>query len=367
MPESLTPTQVALAERVTAFARDELEPRRSWPAVEARDEVVAAARRAGLFPMTQPVEHGGTAAGAVELTIVREALAAEDAPHAGFVLGPGPGVLANATGVLARECLDPLMAGTKRAAFGFTERDSSAPTVADPRGDHYQVHGTKSYVTGGRDADFVNTLARIDGAPALFAIDTTLPGVVIEEVFHSLDGSHHAVIRFDAVRVPSTRLIGQPGEGLPRALGQIGDTRLAIAAQCVGTMRFVLRLLRSHLTQVDRSGKPRGNRENVRLRYGALRVKAYAARSVLYRSARITDGPDNHVNECIAAKVFATEAVSDIVDGAMQLIGGSALAVGHPLERLYRTVRSLRMTEGLTDVLLMNVSRGDLDLNKGRL
>ena len=73
------------------------------------------------------------------------------------------------------------------------------------------------------------------------------------------------------------------------------------------------------------------------------------------------------MNEGAAAKVFASEAVGRIVDQALQLAGGDALIRGHPLERLYREVRSLRVGGGATDILRLNVARGMLEFNAGRI
>ena len=41
--------------------------------------------------------------------------------------------------------------------------------------------------------------------------------------------------------------------------------------------------------------------------------------------------------------------------------------VGHPLEALYRRVRAMRFTEGASDILRLNLARGRLDLDKGRI
>jgi alkylation response protein AidB-like acyl-CoA dehydrogenase len=191
--------------------------------------------------------------------------------------------------------------------------------------------------------------------------------VTIERTFHSLDGSHHAAFRFDGVRVPQSHLVGAPGEGMPRAMRQIGDTRLAIAGYCVGTMRWVLNYLTEHLSRPGRDGQPRGAREGVRLRYADARIDAFAARSMLYRTARLADAGENVVNEGIACKVFASEAVGRAVDTAIQLVGGAALTDDHPLAMLYRRVRGLRLAEGGSDVLRLNLARGKLDLDKGRL
>ena len=365
MPESLTEAQQALQQRANEFAQ-------SLSAIDAENAhqlVVQTSKDAGFFMMTQPPQNGEQPAGTLELTIVREALAAANAPHQGFVFGPGPGVLAGAGEPLASSHLRPLLAGEKRGAFGFTEPDDAEhPTRAKDDGDAWIVTGQKSYVTGGADADFINTLVQIeDQGPGMLVIDTTAQGVAITRRFQSLDGSHHAAFSFEGVRVPKSHLIGQPGEGLPRAMRQIGDTRLAIAATCVGWMLWVTAATQRHIEAPDRSGKPRAAKEGVRLRYADMRIKTFAARSMLYRAARLADAGENVVNEGIMCKVYASEAVTEVVDTAIQLVGGGALVESHPLARLYRQVRSMRLAEGASDVLRLNLVRGNLELGKGRL
>lgn len=369
MPEQLTTDQRALAERARAFAAEHLLPLRDRSGPEAWQAAVAASRRAGFYSMTQPRDFGGSEAGAVDLVVVRDELAAVNAPHLEAVFGPGPGVLAGVGSPLRERYLIPLLAGEKRAGFAFTEpADAAQPTRAVADGDDLVVTGAKSYVTGGARADFLNTLVQVPGAgAAMLVIDTAAPGVIVERRFTSLDGSEHAAFRFDGVRVPADHLIGAPGEGMPRAMRQIGDTRLAIAAHCVGLMRWVVGHLETHLADADRGGRPRGEREGVRLRYADLRIRAFAARSMLYRTARLADAGENVINEAIACKVFATEGVGEIVDAAIQLVGGSALVDDHPLALLYRKVRSLRLAEGGSDVLRLNLARGKLELGKGRL
>lgn len=367
MPEALPPDLAQLRDDVDALAREVLAPLADDVAAN-RAAIVAAAKSAGLFAMTQPKAHGGTQASALALTVVRDTLASHNLAHLP-VFGPGPGVLAGAGEPLASRYLAPHLAGEKRGAFGFTEPDDAPrATWGRVQGDALVVNGQKSYVTGGTEADFINTLVEIEGAgAALVVIDTDAAGVSIKRTFGSMDGSHHAHFKFKDVTVPMAHVIGRPGEGLPRALGQIGDTRLAFAAQCVGLMRWTLGFVTEHLEAPHRSGAPLGNREGVRLRYADMRIDAFAARSMVYRTARLADAGENVVNETIACKVFATEAVGRVVDMAMQLVGGKALDVGHPLENLYRRVRAMRLAEGASDILRLNLARGRLDLGKGRL
>ena len=50
------------------------------------------------------------------------------------------------------------------------------------------------------------------------------------------------------------------------------------------------------------------------------------------------------------AKLFATESAQRVIDDAVQLMGARGVQSGHPVERLYREIRALRIYEGTTEV-----------------
>ena len=372
MPEGLPAELTALRDRVAVLAREQLVALRdddTLAPAERAARVRAASKDAGVFGMTQPRDVGGSAASSLALTVARDTLAADNVVHLGGIFGPGPGALGGAEEPLRTTHVAPLLAGEKSAAFGFTEpEDAPRPTWARLDGDTLVINGQKSYVTGGAEADFINTLVQVEGrGPALVVIDRQTPGVEVSRTFGSMDGTRHAHITFRDARVPAAHIVGNAGEGMPRAMRQIGATRLAFAAEAVGLSRWVIDFVTAHVQAPHRSGAPLAAREGVRLRYADLRIRAYAARSMVYRTARLVDSGENAVNETIAAKVFATEAVGHIVDAGIQLVGGAALRAGHPLEALYRRVRAMRLAEGASDILRLNLARGRLDLGKGRI
>jgi acyl-CoA dehydrogenase len=338
------------------------------------EQVRSASRTEGFFFRTQPEEFGGNPAGALELTMLREMLAAANTPLSSSVLGPGPGLLHLAEGHLRQAYLEPVMRGEKHGAFGFTEPDSaSRPTWAVLDGNTLRVTGQKSYVTGGASCDFVCILVNVEGADggklgtAMVAVDREAAGVQIDRSFTSMEGGGHVSMTFSDVEVPVSQVIGKIGEGMPRALGNIGNVRLMIAAQAMGMCLWTLDFVEARLRAPHRTGSPLGDQQGVRLRYADMRIETYAARSALYRAARLVEGGENSVNEVIAAKVFCTEAAGRVIDTAVQLVGGQALVHGHPLEALYRQVRSLRLVEGANDLLRLNLVKGRLELDKGRV
>ncbi|WP_420609950.1 acyl-CoA dehydrogenase family protein [Candidatus Poriferisodalis sp.] len=348
------------------------------PGRVAESDIGAAVRQAsksaGVFGMTQPMSVGGTEAGALALAVVRDTLGSRNVGHLPGVFGPSPGVLADVGEPLRSQFLLPYLAGDMRSGFGFTEpADAPRHTWARRDGDDLVVNGAKSYVTGGADADFINALVEVDGTgSAMVLIETDRAGVTLKQRFGTLDGSHHAAFTFTDVRVPATHVIGEAGRGLRRALGQINATRMAIAADCVGQCRFAIDLVEQ--TLVERAGRHSSTEgpaqvgtDLERVALGDMRIAAYAARSALYRTARLLDAGENAVNEVMAAKSLATETLSRICDDAVQLVGGTALVDGHPLADILRRVRALRLAEGPTEVLAANVARGRLDLGLGRV
>src|SRR5690606_26835527 len=129
VPESLPPDLIELRDRMQAFIDDDLRPldgalggdaHAPVPA-DTRQRVRERSRELGFFGMTQPKSFGGSQAGPLALTVVRETLAGANLRVAGSVFGPGPCVLGAAEGDLREHYLEPALRGEKRGAWAFTE------------------------------------------------------------------------------------------------------------------------------------------------------------------------------------------------------------------------------------------------------
>lgn len=384
MPESLPPELLDLRERLQAFL-DEVRPlaegleRESVPE-EVRQQVRERSKALGFFGMTQPrevggSEIGGSEAGPLALVVARETLAAANTPLACYVLGPDPQLLRRAEGELRARYLDPVLAGEKTWSFAFTEsRGPDAPekpTWAVRDGDDFLVTGRKSFVSGGATADFYATMVNVEegdgpSGTAMLLIDRATPGVEIVRDFRSMEGGGHVELAFDQARVPQGNILGAVGEGMPRAMGNISEERVASAATACGIAMWTVDYVTKHITGGP-EGRRLADREGVRLRYSDMRIDTYAARATLYRTARLLEAGDDAINEGAAAKVFCTEVAGRVVDTAVQLVGGQSLIVGHPLEALYRRVRSMRLAGGASDILRLTVARGVVEFDTGRL
>ena len=57
------------------------------------------------------------------------------------------------------------------------------------------------------------------------------------------------------------------------------------------------------------------------------------------------------------AKLHATETAQRVIDDAVQIFGGLGVVSGHPVERLYREIRALRIYEGASEVQKVIIAR----------
>ncbi len=370
MPETLGPELVALRERLAQFAEVELRPIEERSVAgqlssgDARREIAARSVEAGVYGMTQPREFGGSAASPLTLTVVRETLAASGLRLARHAFGPGPGVLARAKGALRTRYLEPWMRGERLAAWAFTEpRDATTPTQAVRSGSDFIVNGSKFYVSSGSAADFYAVLVNVvgddsgPGGTAMLILDRDTPGLILGPDYRGMEGGTHCQLFFEDVRVPQSSMVGEIGEGMTRGLQNIGLLRAGMAARATGGSMWACEFVRARLEEPLRAGGLLGDHEQARWQFGNMLIDTYAARSVVYRTARLAEAGQDVTTQGTIAKVFATEAFGRVVDTAIQLSGGPSLIVGHTLEWMYRQARSERLAEGASDVLKMNVGR----------
>lgn len=372
-----------LLERVVLPAQARLDQDPSADAA-VRSQVVTAARAAELYALAQPADGDPEApprASQLLLTAVRERLSASNVPAAEWVLGPHPGALLHARGEARARFLEPVLAGELRAAFAFTEPSEAEPTVAMRDRDQLRITGRKPWVTGGATADLFLVVARYRGTadaapdgPVLCIVPRDTPGLAVQEERRAVDGSVHAAIALRDAVVPASWTLGEPGAGMPATVRQIADTRLVLAARATGLLLWLRDWLEPRLT-APRRGGALSEREGVRLRYGDQLVRAYAARSMLYRTARLADlrraeGADPGravLNEGMMTKLFAIETAEAFVDAAIQWVGADALVADHPLIGARNRLRTWRLAEGADDTLRLNVARGRFDYGAGTL
>jgi alkylation response protein AidB-like acyl-CoA dehydrogenase len=367
----LLPSEIAeLRDRLGAFLEGELLP------AERREQVVDLAQASpalrrfartrsaelGFYRLAQPVELGGGGLGPVALAALHEEIARSQSALGGLVLGGDGGLLRIASEAQRERFLLPVLRGELTAALAFTDAREGPRTTAVRRRQVFILSGVKSFVTGGPQADLLLVVAKVTDNPgggtgtAVFVVRREAPGVKLTSEIRTLDGGLHGEFELVSVEVPAADMLGEIGQGLPRAIESISGLRLRAAATACGTARFALDYALVQARRPHRTGAPLGEREQVQAMLGQSAMDLFAARGALYAAAHAAEAGDAET-EVAMAKAVATEAVARIVDCAIQLSGGAAVVEGHPLARLYRRIRAWRIAEGTTEILRLTVAR----------
>ena len=158
-------------------------------------------------------------------------------------------------------------------------------------------------------------------------------------------------IAFHDCRVPADHRLGEEGGGLALGLKTLDRLRATVGAAACGMAARALTEAMGHARTRRQFGKPLSEFQLVQERLARMATDLTAARLLVYRAAWAADrGAERVTLEAAMAKSFATEAAQRIVDDAVQILGGLGVMASHPVDRLYRAVRSLRIYEGTTEI-----------------
>ena len=158
-------------------------------------------------------------------------------------------------------------------------------------------------------------------------------------------------IAFERCRVPADAMLGAEGRGYGLGLAALDRLRPTVAAAACGMAARALAESLAHVKQREQFGKPLAQFQLVQQKLARMATDLAAARLLTYRAAFEKDqGQERITSEAAMAKSFATEMAQRVVDDAVQLIGGRGVLADHPVDRLYRAVRALRIYEGTTEI-----------------
>ncbi len=349
------------------------------PAID-HDEVDGACRalvrelgRAGLLRYCVPAAFGGALPelDSRSLCVAREGLAYHDAlaDFAFAMQGLGSGAITLAgSPALQREVLPRVASGEWIAAFALTEPEAGSDVAAmqcsaTRDGDHWVVHGEKTWISNGGIADVYCLFARTGEAPgtrgiSAFVVTPDLPGFEVAERLQVMAPHPLARLRFDAMRVPAANLLGQAGEGFKLAMRTLDIFRASVAAAALGFARRALDEALRHAGSRRMFGHTLADLQLTQARLGEMAADIDAAALLTARAAWRRDVQRlPTTREAAMAKMVATENAQRVIDSALQLHGGRGVQRGQVVESLYRDIRALRIYEGATEVQKLIIAR----------
>lgn len=304
--------------------------------------------------------------------LVRETLAAAsplaDSVFALQGLGSMPITLGGSEDLRAR-LLPRVISGECMTAFAMTEPDAgsdvaSMTTRAVRDGDAWVLTGEKHLITNAGVADVYCVFAVTDpdaGARGIscFFVENDAAGLHFTSAQVLSEPHPLGALRFDGCRVPAENLLGEENAGFKLGMRTLDRLRPTVAAAACGMASRALHEALRHATSRRQFGASLAELQMTQQKLARMATDLTAARLLTYRAAWEADGGRERITqEAAMAKSFATEAAQRIVDDAVQICGGRGCLRDHPVDRLYRAVRALRIYEGATEVQHLVIARG---------
>jgi acyl-CoA dehydrogenase len=257
--------------------------------------------------------------------------------------------------------VDAAIAGRAMGGFAMTEPEAgsdvaSIATSARRDGADYVLDGVKTFISNAGIADFYTVFASTDrsaGGKGLscFVVPADMPGLTFVKPL-VLSAPHPlGEIAFEGCRVPASHRLGEEGRGFALGLKVLDRLRPTVGAAACGMAGRALAEALAHARARRQFGKPLAEFQLVQEKLARMATELTAARLLVYRAAWAADrGAERVTLEAAMAKAFATESAQRVIDDAVQILGGVGVMASHPVDRLYRAVRSLRIYEGTTEI-----------------
>jgi alkylation response protein AidB-like acyl-CoA dehydrogenase len=357
--------------KVEDFCKEKVVPHAAkWDDEEnlPRD-IFTDAGRLGLLGMIAPTQFGGRGMSFVAYahTIIElgrhcAALALDIAAHNSLSLGH---ILTFGNDAQKKRYVPKLASGEWLGAWALTEANAGSDTsalecTATQQGDHWQLTGTKMFITQGRRSDVLVVMARTgkptDPKPEIsaFIVQSQHRQVIRKIPTYGVKSSDTAEIRFD--RAPA-ELLGQRGKGRENALSLLDRGRIGIAALSVGIAKAALETAAAYSQKRKQFNKPIADFQAVQWMLADSSVELDAAELLTIKAAAMEDRKEKCSKQASTAKLFASEAATRICNKAMQVLGGRGYSRDYPVERYLRDAKLCEIAEGTSEVQRLIIAR----------
>ena len=355
-----------------ALARDDEESERLLGELRAR------AKAAGLWAPHLPPEAGGTGRGFLAYADLNEEIGR--VAWAQYVFNcqapdAGNGEILHLYGTEEQQerWLKPLVEGDARSFFSMTEPDVSGAdpiglqTTARLDGAEWVIDDHKWFSSGAEGAAFgiVMAVTEPDEPPhrrmSQIVVAADSPGVAIEPVpvlgHRGRGWTTHCDVRYENVRVPAENLLGGRGEGFLIAQKRLGPGRIHHAMRWLGQMQRAFELMCRRALEREAFGGPLAEKQTVQNWIADSAAEIQACRLLTLDAAQKIDAGSEARVEISLLKFYAADALSKVIDRAVQVHGALGLSDRSPLGHMYAAARGAHIYDGPDEVHRMVVSR----------
>lgn len=314
----------------------------------------ALANDLGVLAAPFSEDQGGLGGGQAEIGVVMERFGRHlvREPFLSTVV-LGGGFLRRAGSPEANAVLGDIIAGTATVAVGFLEDDSvydpaGVETRAESVGSDWVITGRKSLVLDAAEAKWLIVTARAgDGSVSAFLVDAADPAIERQD-YRLLDGASASTITLDAVRVPSSRVLGAPGAGLALLEQVLDEAATASCAEACGLMQSMLDQTVAYTKERKQFGRPVADNQVLQHRMVDMLIAVKQATCLLAVARAKLDSPDR-ASAVSAAKGRIGQLCRYVAQSAVQLHGAIGITDETAISHYFRRGMMLERMFGSTD------------------
>ncbi|MGJ1384737.1 acyl-CoA dehydrogenase [Sphingobacterium spiritivorum] len=357
------------------FAQQDLKP-----GVIERDELakfpyehVKQMGQLGFMGMMVDPQYGGAGMDTIAYTLVLEELARIDASAAVIMSANNSlvcyGLDAFGTEEQKNKYLYPLASGEKLGAFALSEPEAgsdatSQHTLAEDKGDHYLLNGTKNWITNGGNADYYLVIAQTHPDKGhrginVLIVEKGMEGFTIgpKENKLGIRSSDTHSLMFSDVKIPKENRIGEDGFGFKFAMKTLDGGRIGIAAQALGIAAGAYELALAYAKERKTFGKPISEHQAIQFKLADMEMEIEAARLLIHKAAWLKDNGQPYGKAAAMAKLFASEVAMKTTIEAIQIHGGYGYVKEYHVERLMRDAKITQIYEGTSEIQRLVIAR----------
>lgn len=377
----LSEEQLMLVETARRFVEEELYPheqeveRTNAVSPELRQQIIDRSVELGLYAANMPEDLGGGGLDPLSMCMLDRELGRANMALQ-YTVGRPSNILQACIGDQREKYLLPSIRGEKTDCLAMTEPGAgsdvrSMSCRAERDGDDFVINGTKHFISHADVADFVILFAATGSEETArgprkkitsFLVDMGTPGFTVRKGYDNVShrGYHNSILDFDQCRIPAGQVLGEVDQGFAVANDWLGNTRLQVAAICLGRCDRAFELAADYAAERKQFNQTIGKFQGVAFKLADMELRRRSAELIVYDAACKAGKNQMTDMDAALAKLASTEALAFIADEALQIHGGMGLMSDLPLERIWRDARVERIWEGTSEIQRMIVSRAIL-------
>jgi alkylation response protein AidB-like acyl-CoA dehydrogenase len=327
----------------------------------------------GFFGIITDPKYGGGGMDTLSYILAIEEISKIDA-SVGVILSvhnslPCYGIEKYGTAEQKEKYLSDLASGKKIGAFLLSEPEAgsdatSQKTIAEDKGDHYLLNGTKNWISSADSGSIYIVMAQT--YPELgprginaFIVEKEWPGISLsphEDKMGLRSSDTHSVM-FTDCKVPKENRIGEDGFGFKFAMKLLEGGRMSIAAQATGIAAGAFERSLQYAQERKAFGKLLIDHQAIAFKLADMYTKLEASRNFVYKAAVLKDQGQPFGLASSMAKLYAAEAAMWITTEAVQIHGGYGYVKEYHVERLMREAKVTQIYEGTSEIQKIVISR----------